>query len=376
MNALRNIGSAVKQVWDKLCLRISDLRGNFRILYGAGAVIALLLVIIVLNLVGVKKVELIVDGNSEIVKTRTTIVQDFLAEQGISIGEHDVVSVALTDRVDEHARIEVAHAVQITLESDHELRQLYTTASNVGEALQQAGIKIGELDRVEPGLQHPITSGEQIRVIRVEKRTETDSELIPYEIVTRQDPTILKGKEKVVQEGRAGKIEHVYERIYEDGRLIEEKLIDSNVLSYSEDEIVAVGTRSEVAILSAASPDIQTVTKDGVTFGVKKIIEATLTAYEAGPQSTGKTEDHPYYGITYTGTVVEEGRTAAVDPDVIPLGWWIYIEDYGFRRAEDKGSGVKGNWVDIYYDSLETAEKFGKKKGTVYIIGPDHPLGE
>jgi 3D (Asp-Asp-Asp) domain-containing protein len=73
---------------------------------------------------------------------------------------------------------------------------------------------------------------------------------------------------------------------------------------------------------------------------------------------------------------VKEGRTAAVDPKVIPLGWWIYIEGYGFRRAEDKGSGVKGNWVDIYFDSHEVAENFGKQKAHVYIIGPDNPMGE
>lgn len=63
----------------------------------------------------------------------------------------------------------------------------------------------------------------------------------------------------------------------------------------------------------------------------------------------------------------------AVDPTVIPFGWWIYIDGYGFRRAEDKGSAIKGNKVDIYFDSYEEAVTFGRKKGKVYIIGPEHP---
>jgi 3D (Asp-Asp-Asp) domain-containing protein len=71
---------------------------------------------------------------------------------------------------------------------------------------------------------------------------------------------------------------------------------------------------------------------------------------------------------------VKEGRTIAVDPNVIPLGWWVYIEGIGFRRAEDKGSAIKGKKIDIYYDSEAKAERFGKKKGyTVYVIGPSKP---
>jgi 3D (Asp-Asp-Asp) domain-containing protein len=100
----------------------------------------------------------------------------------------------------------------------------------------------------------------------------------------------------------------------------------------------------------------------------------TLTAYTAHAASTGKTSEHPQYGITYSGTRATEGRTIAVDPKVIPIGWWVYIEGIGLRRAEDTGSAIKGNKIDIYFESEEYAKKFGLKRGyKVYIIGKDKP---
>ena len=53
-------------------------------------------------------------------------------------------------------------------------------------------------------------------------------------------------------------------------------------------------------------------------------------------------------GITFTGTQATVGRTVAVDPAVIPLGSWLYIQGIGWRRAEDAGGAVKGNIIDIY----------------------------
>lgn len=356
-------------------------RGKSRILFGAAATLVFLAMMMIVwmiiwNLKQTKTVELVVNGNSEMIETKVTYVQDLLAEQGITITPHDLITAPLTDKLQHHDRIEIEYAVPVTIEVDNQSSQMFTTVKTVGQLIKQVGIQLGEFDVVQPGLQEQLKPGDYVRVSRIEKRLESETEIIPYEIITKQDSTISKGKEKVVQEGQPGLVEHTYERVYADGELVEERLVDTKVQTEAVNRIVAIGTRSDVVILSASSPDVQTVTKDGITFGVKKVIEATLTAYDPGEESTGKTEDHPQYGITYTGTKVKEGRTAAVDPKVIPLGWWIYIEGYGFRRAEDKGSGVKGNWVDIYFDSHEIAENFGKKKGVVYIIGPEHPLGE
>jgi 3D (Asp-Asp-Asp) domain-containing protein len=78
-----------------------------------------------------------------------------------------------------------------------------------------------------------------------------------------------------------------------------------------------------------------------------------------------------YAHRTSGGYVPTVGLTVAVDRTVIPMGTWLYIEDYGIRRAEDTGSGVKGNWIDLYADTHEEALQIGRRTVTVWIINRD-----
>lgn len=91
-----------------------------------------------------------------------------------------------------------------------------------------------------------------------------------------------------------------------------------------------------------------------------------VTAYCPCEKCCGKTEDDPWYGITATGTRATEGRTIAVDPDVIPYGTVLYFEGpdglvSGFV-AEDCGGAIKGNRIDLYFDSHEDALEWGVRE--------------
>lgn len=100
-----------------------------------------------------------------------------------------------------------------------------------------------------------------------------------------------------------------------------------------------------------------------------KVYTMTLTAYTAGPESTGKRPGHPAYGITASGERAVEGVTIAVDPQVIPLGSLVYIEGLGYRVAQDTGSAIKGNRIDVFMDDVGEALAFGVKKNVrVYVI--------
>lgn len=97
----------------------------------------------------------------------------------------------------------------------------------------------------------------------------------------------------------------------------------------------------------------------------------TATGYTAGSESTGKSESHPEYGITYSGVEVTRGlySTIAADLSVYPLGTIMYIPDYGYGVVADKGSAINGNEIDLYYQTVDDVyAQWGKKELDVFIV--------
>ncbi|MBM7661409.1 3D (Asp-Asp-Asp) domain-containing protein [Bacillus mesophilus] len=97
----------------------------------------------------------------------------------------------------------------------------------------------------------------------------------------------------------------------------------------------------------------------------------TATGYTAGVESTGKSPSHPSYGITYSGVKVKRDlySTVAADLSVFPLGTILFIPGYGYGVVADKGGAIKGNKVDLYYETVKDVyEEWGKKKVEVYIV--------
>lgn len=100
--------------------------------------------------------------------------------------------------------------------------------------------------------------------------------------------------------------------------------------------------------------------------------EFRITHYCACKKCCGKDENDPWYGITATGTVATEGRTIAVDPEVIPYGSEVavFYDDGRICRyiAEDCGGAIDGLEVDVFIADHERAGELGVKSGSVYLV--------
>ena len=72
-------------------------------------------------------------------------------------------------------------------------------------------------------------------------------------------------------------------------------------------------------------------------------------------------------GITATGEAVRHG-IAAVDPAIIPLGSKLYVEGYGHALAADVGGAIKGNRIDLGFDSYQEALDWGRRDVLVRVV--------
>lgn len=72
---------------------------------------------------------------------------------------------------------------------------------------------------------------------------------------------------------------------------------------------------------------------------------------------------------TYVGTWATVNKTIAVDPKVIPLGSKVYIPQFGIVfTAEDTGSAIKGNKIDIFMKNYNTCIQWGIRDIEIYLI--------
>lgn len=97
-------------------------------------------------------------------------------------------------------------------------------------------------------------------------------------------------------------------------------------------------------------------------FGRARVVEMEATGYDASPRTIpGGT------GRTATGMKAVYG-CVAVDPRVIPLGTHLFVEGYGFAIASDTGSAIKGNRIDLCFNSRSQALNFGRRSVRVHVL--------
>ena len=89
-------------------------------------------------------------------------------------------------------------------------------------------------------------------------------------------------------------------------------------------------------------------------------LHVKATAYTSAKNEGGS--------LTYLGTKCRWG-VIAVDKNVIPLGSTVYIPQFNmYFKAEDTGSSIKGNKIDIWMPSYKQAMDWGIRNIDIIVI--------
>ncbi|NLC68800.1 MAG: DUF348 domain-containing protein, partial [Clostridiaceae bacterium] len=256
-------------------------------------------------------------------------------------------------------------AVPVYISVDGAVLEILTHSITVEDVLNENNIKIDDDDRIEGAvLEDRVFRGMCINIVRVEENLIIESEPISYKVEKRPNQRLDQGVERKVREGKEGIRELLYRVVYEDGVLKTKELVKETIATAPVNELIEYGTIAAYT------------TSRGETFRYSKVLDMRATSYTSSFKDTGKNPDHPQFGITYTGIKARRG-IIAVDPKVIPLGTRVYVEclgntpDYGFALAADIGGAIKGDLIDLYFETQEEVDKWGLKKVRVYILAED-----
>jgi len=295
--------------------------------------------------------------------TRQELVSEFLTENGIQIGEFDKMSMLPEDELYSGARLVIRKGRTFSVSVDGNVEIVTTTKKTVREAFEEAGIVITEIDRVEPSLDEIIQEGMQVDVYRVLNQQITVDEEIPFKSSEVSDSSLDKGKTRIKTKGQNGLKRAVYNITTENGVEIKRELVSRATVKEPVTQIVAVGTAQKTKKATTA-PKATVTTNAGKSLNYSKKLTVTATAYTDSSGNRTASGMMPQYGVI------------AVDPKVIPLGTKLYVEStddgkswtYGYCVAGDTGGAIKGNKIDLFYNSESECMRFGRRTAIVYIL--------
>ena len=146
---------------------------------------------------------------------------------------------------------QVDNDITITVIADGETRQVTVQSGvTVSQALTEAGILIGDLDKTEPPLYTVVGQGDLITLVRIEEIFETEENVIPFERQVVRNETLPEGETRLVQAGVNGLEEITYRRILEDQVETSKTVVKSVILKEALPEIVMVGSQASFVPLN------------------------------------------------------------------------------------------------------------------------------
>lgn len=313
------------------------------------------------------------DGERQIhVRTLKQTVGEVLTREGVVLDEKDEVSPALGMRLRREDSIVIHRAFDVALTNGTEPMTVRTTEKALSDVLAENGIELGELDVVSPSLDTVVTAETQINITRIAQNAVAEYSEILYKTVRRPNSAMERGTTNMVQQGVKGQKEVVYNVTTQNGAETARDLVGERIVAEAVDEIVEYGTKSPVRQLETlTSRSGGHASADG--FSYSRAITCNASAYDLSYASCGKRPGDRGYGVTASGMKAAPG-VVAVDPRVIPLGTRLYIAsndgsaDYGYAVAGDTGGAIKGNRVDLFFSSHAQAMQFGRRSVTVYVL--------
>ncbi len=322
---------------------------------------------------------------------------EVLTEAGIELEEEDTYETGYADGMNQ---ITVRRMQMVTVINRGAQSVIGTYGETTGSLLARMGITPGTGDTLSCSSETQTYDGMTIELVHTETRIEEEDTTVPYPVNYYEDPDLEPDAEIVLVAGQNG-LTHVKSEVtYRNGKEVSRVVVQETVKMKPVTQLVIRGVDRTIMEQPAdPEPTEQSVSSGSTSLGGSSSSGPSTSGgsrYDGSAETSGNVimtssgESYTYVdvmtcsataytcegyvGHTYSGTLARVGAIA-VDPTVIPLGTKMYVVSndgqyvYGYCVAEDIGGGIKGNKIDLYFDTYAECWDFGVRMCTVYILG-------
>ena len=323
---------------------------------------------------------------------------EVLTEAGIELEEEDTYETGYADGMNQ---ITVRRMQMVTVINRGAQSVIGTYGETTGSLLARMGITPGTGDTLSCSSETQTYDGMTIELVHTETRIEEEDTVVPYPVNYYEDPDLEPGAEIVLVAGQNG-LTHVKSEVtYRNGKEVSRTVVQETVQTQPVTQLVIRGVDRTI-MEQPADPEPAEQAAPAASSGTASGSSSSGSSSSGGSRYDGSAETsgnvimtssgesytyvdvmtcsataytcEGYVGHTYSGTLARVGAIA-VDPTVIPLGTKMYVVSndgqyvYGYCVAEDIGGGIKGNKIDLYFDTYAECWDFGVRMCTVYILG-------
>lgn len=210
----------------------------------------------------------------------------------------------------------------------------------VRENLEFNNILYDSDDETTPALNIKVDKDTKIRVDEVHYSSIQKTEKVEHTEYIMLDPKYPSGV-KVETKGNNGKGVFIYKTKFVNNEVQKVEKKRKRWIKKPHDHIIHLGTMRSGHMAKCK---------------ITKTFTANCSAYWMGNNCRGASGGRCIYG------------TCAVDNAKYPYGTEFWVEGYGYAIANDCGSAIKGDKLDLWMDSYAESCRWGRRHMTTYVL--------
>lgn len=220
-----------------------------RVILGVGLLL-LMMYFTVSNVMAISEppneVDITIDGESISVSTTDKVVEDVLDSVGYVYNDTDKLNYELDDRVLHEMEIVVNSEKEVYLSERGDSSIVKTNASTVEELLKESEIELSKDDIVIPSMNSKLSEADEVAIIYYKEDKYKKNSKIKFDVEKKFSSKVKFGETVVKQKGKNGEKESTYKEVTKNDVVLSDKKVSEKIITEPVTEKIVIGTKEKV----------------------------------------------------------------------------------------------------------------------------------